>query len=82
MILLKLSSKLNFPGPKFALALSLLNREQDTNLSQLKLHLTIAKHNFLLSKKNALSVHLFLSFLFYKGLPVYWDIKKIIKVIS
>ena len=60
----KITNKLNFPGPEFTLALSLLNCEQDTNLSKLKFHLPIAKHNLLLSKKNTLSVHLFLSLLF------------------
>ena len=42
----KITSKLNFPGPEFASSLTLLNCEQDTNLSKLKFHLPIANTIF------------------------------------
>lgn len=66
MTVLKLTGKLNFPSPQYALAQSVLNFEEDTNLSKFKFYSIITKHDFLVSKKSTLSVCLFLSFFYIK----------------
>ena len=62
MTVLKLSGKLNFPGPVYALALSFLNFENNIYFTKFKFYSTIKQQLFLVCEKIIFCAFIFILF--------------------